>query len=602
MTGAAGRPARRGRSGGLKSGVSGNHVPSMRRRIALCVALVGAMAALAPAAGATINPVTVTLTPSSAAAGSTGNLGTDIKFSPSSGDTTKDLTLQLPPGLLANAAVDNGACLKTTTPIAACQVGSGSVTATAAFVGVIPLPTSLSASFYLVAPPAKSDLGGLAVVVNDPFSGQPTQLGAPAAVTIRPASDPDGVGLNIVFTNIPNSFDNLSIQLNEIDSTFNGLRFPDTCPATPAKVIVTADSYSTATPTTGSAPLTVTGCGSEPFAPGFAVSIAKDSADDGVAVTTDVTQTAAQAPARSVSLAFPTNALVPNIDVLGALCATPASGTCTPVGSAVAASPLYPAPLTGSAYLTGSLTAPSLTLVFGPPFSLTLVGTVNLASNSTTFNGIPDFPLTDLKVSLVGGPNSVFNATCRPASGSATATLTSQNGDQTKQVAGPFTISPCSLATPGSSSSGTGAKGGKARIDGASAMGLTTGKPSLVFQAVAGKNAGKLSMLTVELPKGLRFTRHRVHGALKVQGVTLAGAKIKSTVLKAGHLVIILRSPVNSVIVGVSSKALAESRGLRLQARRHKLKSLKLTVLVKDTRGAQVKLPVTIRSLHLPKK
>jgi hypothetical protein len=476
------------------------------------------------------------------------------------------------------------------------------VKATAAFFSILPVETSLSASFYLVAPPSSADLAGLVVVVTDPFSGQPTQLGAPAAVTIRPPTDPDGVGLNIAFANIPNTFDNLSIQLNEIDSTFDGLRFPDTCPSTPAKVTVTADSYDTATPTTGSAPLTVTGCGSEPFAPGFAVSIAKDSADDGVAVTTDVTQTAAQAPARSVALAFPTDALAPNIDVIGSLCASPTSGTCAPVGSAVAQSPLYPAPLTGKAYLTGSLAAPTLTLVFGPPFSLTLVGQVDLAHNATTFNGIPDFPLTDLKVSLVGGADSVFEATCRPASGSATATLTSQNGDQTKQVAAPFAISPCSLVSPPQSSSGGGGKGAKPRIDGASTSGLTTGKPSLAFQAVAGKGAGKLSTLTVELPKGLRFARHRVHGALKVQGVSLAGGKLKSAVLKSGHLVITLRSAVSSVIVSLSHKALAESASLKSQARRHKLKSLKLTVLVKDGRGTQTKVPVTIRSLGLPKK
>ena len=582
--------------------IHGKHFAAMLRRIALCAAVVGAMAVLAPAAGATINPVSVTLTPSSATAGSTGNLGTDIKFSPSSGDTTKDLTLQLPPGLLANAAIDNGACLKTTTPIADCQVGSGTVNATAAFLSVIPVPTSLNASFYLVAPASQADLAGLAVVVDDPISGQPTQLGAPAAVTIRPPTDPDGVGLNIAFTNIPNSFDNLSIQLNEINGTFDDLRFPDTCPATPANVMVTADSYSDATPTTGSAPLTVTGCGSEIFAPGFAVSITRDSNDQGAAVVTDVTQTAAQAPARSVALAFPTDALAPNLIVASLQCANPASGRCTPVGAAAAVSPLYPSPLFANAYLTGSLTAPTLTLVFGAPFSITLVGQVDLAHNATTFTGIPDFPLTDLKVALNGGSKSVFNATCAPASGSATATLTSQNGDQSKQVTAPFTISPCTGAGAPGSSSGTGSKGGKPRVDGTSASGLTTGKPSLVFQVVAGKGAAKLSALTVELPRGLRFVRHRVHGKLAVQGVSLAGAKLKSVVLQHGHLVITLRSAVANVIVSLSGRALAESGSLKSEARRHKLKSLKLTVLVKDSRGTQTKVPAVIRSLHLPKK
>jgi hypothetical protein len=570
----------------LGSRPAGKHLATMRRRIALCVAVVGAVAAMAPAAGASINPVAVALSPSSAAAGSTGNLGTDITFSPSSGDSTKDLTLQLPPGLLADAAIDGGACLKSATPVAACQVGSGTVTADV-LGGLVPV--GLSATFDLVSPAGQADLAGLAVLVDDPVSGQPTELGTPANVTIRPATDPDGVGLNIAFANIPNTFDGFPLQLHEINSTFKGLRFPDTCPSTPASVTVTADSYDTAAPTSGAAPLTVTGCGAEPFAPGFSVSVAPDAHDSGATVTTDVTQTAAQAPSRSVSLAFPGNALLPNLGVAGALCADPASGTCTPVGAAAAVTPLYPAPLFANAYLTGSLTAPSLTLVFGPPFTQMLVGQVNLANNSTTFT-------------LDGGTKSVFDATCKPPSGSATATLTSQNGDQTTQVNAPFTISPCVERAGSQPSSGSTKVRGKApRIDGASASGLTSGKPSLVFQAVAGKNAGKLSVLTVELPRGLRFMRHRVHGALKLQGVSVAGARIKSAALKSGHLVITLRSAVDNAIVSLSDRALAESGSLRSQARRHKLKSLKLTVLVKDSRGRQTKVPVTIRSLHLPK-
>ena len=557
------------------------------------------MAAFAPAAWASINPVTLTLSPSSAAGGSTGNLGTDITFSPSSGDSTKDLTLQLPSGLLANAAIDGGACLKSATPNPACQVGSGTVTAN--ILGGL-VPVGLPATFDLVAPSSQANLAGLAVLVTAP-GGQPTQLGAPAAVTIRPPTDPAGVGLNIAFTSIPDTFDGLPLQLHEINGTFNGLRFPDTCPSTPARMAVTADSYSTATPTTASAPLTVTGCGSLPFHPGFAVSITKDSADQGAAVVTDVTQTADQAPPRSVSLAFPTNALAPNILVANLQCANPTSGTCTPVGAAAAVSPLYPSPLFANAYLTGSLTAPTLTLVFGAPFSLTLVGQVDLAHNATTFTGIPDFPLTDLKVALKGGSKAVFNATCVPASGSASATLTSQNGDQSKQVTAPFTISPCTGGGLGPSGSGTGRKGGKPpRIDGQSVSGLTKGKPSLVFQVVAGKGAGKLSVLTVELPRGLRFVRHRVHGKPAVQGVSLAGAKLKSAVLQHRHLVIALRNAVDNVIVSLSSRALAESGSLMSQARHHKLKSLKMTVLVKDARGKQSKVPVVIRDLNLPKK
>lgn len=567
----------------------------MKRRIALCAAVVGALAALAPAAGATINPVTVALTPATATAGSTGNLGTDITFSPTGSDSVKDLTLEMPSGLLANAAINGGRCLQSATPTAACQVGSGTITAN--ILGVV--GASIPATFDLVKPPSASDLAGLQVLIQATPGSQPTALGTPAEVTIRPPSDPAGVGLNIAFANIPDTFQGFPLAVHEINSTFNGLRFPDTCPATPAAVTVTADSYSSATAATGSAPLSVTGCGSEPFNPAFAVTVTKDSGDDGVKVVTDVTQTADQAPARSVSLAFPTNVLTPNLSVGSLLCTDVASGTCRPVGAATATSPLYPTPLAGNAYLTGTLFAPTLTLVFRPPFSMSLVGQIDLGTNATTFTGIPDFPLTDLKVALNGGSAAVFNTTCEHPSGSATATLTSQNGDLTKTAAAPFTISPCVRVTRVPSS---GAKGGKPRIAGASATGLATGKPSLVFQVVAGKNARKLRALTVELPRGFRIVRHRVHGKLAVRGVSVAGAKLKSAVLRRGHLVITLRSAVKKVTVRLSPKALAESAALRSQARRHTLKRLKMTVLVKDARGTQTKVPVVIRSLHLPKK
>jgi hypothetical protein len=569
----------------------------MWQRIVLGLAVTAAMAALAPAALASIGTPAVTLSPATGKAGATANLGTDIKFSPSSGDTTKDLTLELPAGLLANAGIDNGACLTSATPIPACQVGSGTVTATATVLG-LPAQMTLNATFDLVKPPTSADLAGLAVIVTDPTSGKPTQLGTPAAITIRPASDPAGVGLDIGFTNIPNTFDGLSISLNEINSTFAGLRFPASCPSTPANVIVSADSYGDSTVQTGKAPLTVTGCGSLPFAPAFKATVAKDKGDSQVSVTTDITQTADQATTKSVSLAFPTSVLVPNLGVTGALCSSATFTGCTPVGSTKAISPFYPLPLTGQAYLTGSFTAPTLTLAFPPPFSLTLTGTVDLGSNSTTFSGIPDFPLTDLQVTLNGGSDAVFETSCTHSSGSATATLVSQNGDQTKSVSAPFTVSGCT-SPPAGGKKPPASTGAKPEIHAASLSGLTTGKPSLVFQLVAGKKAPNLSSFTIELPSGLRFVRHRVHGKLTLRGVSVTGGKIKSVVLKHGHLVISLRRAVSSTILAISPRALGESGGLRSRAKHGKLKSLKVIVLVKDAKGKVTKVGVQIRNLHL---
>jgi len=79
----------------------------MGGRIRVALAAMGAtvVLALAPsAASASIGTPTVTLTPGSAPAGSTANLGMDLKFSPTGGDSVKDMTLTLPAGLLANAS------------------------------------------------------------------------------------------------------------------------------------------------------------------------------------------------------------------------------------------------------------------------------------------------------------------------------------------------------------------------------------------------------------------------------------------------------------------------------------------------------------------
>jgi hypothetical protein len=550
-----------------------------------------AMAATVPGvAQAAIGAPTVALTPASAAAASTANLGIDLKFNPTSGDTVKDLALQLPAGLVANAAVNGGACLKTTAPTSACQVGSGTVTAS----GI-----TLQTVYDLVAPPKTGDLAGVQLLAN----GSP--LGSPGDVTVRPTGDPAGVGLDIAFANIPNTFPLIGtlavpISVTDIDSTFDALRFPSRCPATPARVVVAADSYSDSSQQSGSAPLGVIGCGSVPYSPAFTVSATRDTGDQGVAVTTDVTQTANQATSGSVSLAFPGTTLSPNVTAVEGLCANPASGTCTAVGSASSVSPLYPTPLSGKAYLTGSLSALGLTIVFPPPFALTLTGQVDLGSNSTTFSGLPDIPLTDLKVTLNGGPGAVFQSSCSAPSGTAAATLTSQNGDQTKTVSTPYTVSHCTAPNSGGAG-GKGTSGKPPRLEGTSFSGLTTRKPALLFQLVAGKGAPSLSAFTVELPRGLSFARHRVHGKLRLSGVSLVGAKLKSATLKKGRLTVTLRRAAASVIVSISAKGLAESGGLRSQAKRHKLKSLKLVVLARDARAKTTKLSAQVKNLHLKK-
>jgi hypothetical protein len=537
--------------------------------------------ALAPVASASISP-TVTLDQSAGtAAASTANLGMDLKFAPNpSSDSPKDMTISLPPGLLSNASIAGGACLKTTTPTAKCQVGTG--TATATVLGIsMPVPLT----FDLVAPPKPGDLAGLVTMAT--VLGSTSQLGTPGDVTIR-SSDPTDVGISIALSNLPNTFSGLPISLTELKSTFNGLRMPTSCPTPEASVKVTADSYGDATAHTVSAPLHVTGCSSLAFTPTFRLTAVKNPHDDGTAVETDVLQpvTPVQATSRTVKLSLPPRTLAPNTPAIlkaHLLCANPSTGTCKSIGTAVSSSPLYPTALTGKVYLTGSLIATRVTIVFPPPFALTLNGTVDLSADATTFHDVPDIPLTSLKVALSGGPDAAFRTTCAPRSNVASSTLTSQNGDRTVTASSRFAVSGCPSSKPGRA---------RPRIVSGSLSGLARGVPALRFRLAAGANAAKLRSVKVTLPSGLKVVKRRV------VKVTVFGARPKSLRLAGGRVTVTLRSASRAFTVRLSGPGVGESARLRNAVKRHRVKKLRLVVAITDASGKTTTASLTIKNIR----
>jgi hypothetical protein len=556
-----------------------------RHAVAFVVVLAG-VGALAPAASAAVSP-TVSLDQSAGTkAGATQNLGLD-------------LTINLPPGLLADASLDGGSCLKAANVSGtACEVGSGTVTATADPIpGILnlPLPVSVPVTFYLVPPPVAGDLAGLAV------EGLGEQIGSTGAIRLRPTGDPSGVGLSIDLTlpdqlpltlPVVGEINTAQISLTEIQSTFDGLRYPATCPATPASVGVSVNSYSDATVQTVTAPLSVTDCSSLSFLPNFSVKAVRDTSDRQVSLATEVTQAAGQSPSRSLSLAFPSSTLAPNLQSIQSLCLNPAAGTCSPVGSVSATSPLYPATLHGSAYLTGSPTGLTLTLEFPPPFPLTLVGAVDLVNNSATFTGLPDIPLTNLQVSLDGGPTGLFLSTCQNPTGVATAILTDQNGDKIVTDGSSFVVSGCpgTGGTP-SASSASGVTVGSTTLSKGEFSGLSTSHPTLRFRLHVASHASKIRQFTVGLSAGLRFRSHR-RGT--PSGVTLTGGKIKSVSISHGHLTVILRRAVSSLSVTIRGILLTESPTLAARTRR--AHTLPLTVTTENTRGQHTVIRVDVSS------
>ena len=283
---------------------------------------------------------------------------------------------------------------------------------------------------------------------------------------------------------------------------------------------VTADSYADATTRGAAAPLPVTGCLALAYDPrsGSAPPVTRRPAGHARHHDHRDGDPGAQPLDHP---RFPVGDAAPNLESIRALCLNLSSGTCQTVGSASATSPLYPATLTGKAYLTGSSSGLSLTLVFPSPFPLTLTGAVDLLHNAATFTGLPDIPLTNLGVTLNGGTEGLFLSTCAAPTGTATATLTSQNGDKSAKVPGKFTVAGCP-GTSGAGSPGAGGAGGSgsgptASRNASSAAGVTvghinlshgrfsglrSGHPALTFKVKTAKGAAKLRTLTVELPGG----------------------------------------------------------------------------------------------------
>ena len=100
------------------------------------------------------------------------------------------------------------------------------------------------------------------------------------------------------------------------------------------------------------------------------------------------------------------------------------------VGTAALTTPLLGStPVPGVVTVGGTATAPTMTLTFNlVGAKIAFTGNVtNLFSNPTvTFPNVPDVPFTDLSISLTGGANGLFNATCATGSSTASAAFTSQ--------------------------------------------------------------------------------------------------------------------------------------------------------------------------------
>jgi hypothetical protein len=422
-------------------------------RASACTALAAALlAALARTALASVSITSFSVTPSTTQAGLTSsdsgpNLNIDAKFSSSGWDTPDDATISLAPGLLANPQ-DASKCSAGQFQFNLCPrsswIGSGWTTATAPGVFGFTLPFATNA--YLVQP-LGSEPARIGLIVN--FFGWPVES-ATAPVFLR--TTPGNVGLNIDFAGLPNLWNGISVVIDDLNITLQGringqpfTRNPTDCADTATSQLAAVSYGSPGSTVSASSSFTPTGCQNLGFNPQFANAVQLDSGDPGLAYGAQVTENPFDAATRKIVLTTP-----PDLSPLGALKSICPAGIplsrCPAVGTATVTTPILPNPVTGKIVLAGGPAGqlPKAALLFSDPFPAEIDGNVQVVNAPTggqqlitTFDTLPDVPLSNLIVVFNGGSYAVFVAGSNicTAPQPATAVFTAFDGATATQTA-----------------------------------------------------------------------------------------------------------------------------------------------------------------------
>jgi hypothetical protein len=339
------------------------------------------------------------------------------------------LTANLPVGLVAklagvplcpDAAAAAGTCPEAT------RVGS-----VQAFAGPGPDPLPLHGVAYLTGPYHGAPYG-LAVVV--PAIAGPFDLGT---VVVRQAlyvneddahvtavSDPFPTILDVTGAN--GETDGFPVRLRRVDVSIDRPNFtlnPTDCnPLTIAASFLSKEGASVSE----TAPFQVANCANLKFGPRLAASIAGHASKaDGVALTTKLTfpvsSLGTEANIGKVKVALPLQ--IPSEQrTLSKACLASVferersnCPTASLVGHAVAHTPLLSEPLAGPAYLVshGNEAFPSLITVLkgdGITFNLVASTLIRKGITTSTFNAVPDVPVSSFELTFPAGPFSLLGA------------------------------------------------------------------------------------------------------------------------------------------------------------------------------------------------
>jgi hypothetical protein len=293
-------------------------------------------------------------------------------------------------------------------------------------------------------------------------------------------------------------------------------------------------------------PTGATGCEALPFTPQLsAIADGRTSEANGAGLKVTIEQPLEQSNVHSVSVVLPKQFSARGSTVAAAcpeatFRADPNGCAASRVGTVAAATPLLPDPLTGPVYLVAHATGlPTIeALLQGHGLSIDLSGTITFtaAGLNSTFQTVPDAPITTFVLDLPTGPHSALSASKGVCTGALTmpTTIVGQSGARVERAT-PMTVTGCSASQP----STTKLKVLSARVKGAVAT-LVVQVPRAGTLTARGTGLRKLSRkvtragkVTVKLRlsssgRALRARRQRAHRKLKVP-VTLRLGSLKTS-------------------------------------------------------------------------